>query len=142
MNELICPDCKIIHTSGKLRCTECGKKLIEASETEVKEFEKRMKRASDVAFTDRDKHIKIRPFDIAVAAVIVLLGVVITLIKGLIPVLIVDILLALTALMPDVMSRRPIRMLMREFNGFATVQRVITIIIAAIFNGIFLFSIF
>lgn len=44
MNEQICPKCRVIYTNGQRECEECGKLLRNATEEDLKDFEKKKKK--------------------------------------------------------------------------------------------------
>ena len=77
MNEKYCAKCKIVYSSARQQCEECGETLSLATDEQKADFDKTLNDTMEESYTE-NKDGELRPWHFVYAAILVLYPVIIT----------------------------------------------------------------
>ena len=137
-SEMYCPDCKNIFYNGQKNCPDCGAVMNKPSSVEKANFQKKMQNSMEDETKYEQRNGKIEVWHIAVAVVIVVMGILTAVSAksaGFIP-LIINLLCALHVLFPAIMVRRALKSAVRSNPTIANIIRIGAVLISAFVDAI------
>ncbi len=115
MNEKICPECGVVYTNGQRECEQCEKLLRNATEEELAEYEKKMKKKLGKASNSSESIIP-ELWQIIFSAVLLLYGIFVLIVCGKTTLLIFNTIFVFSMLIPNFAGYFKIQ---NPFNIFA-----------------------